>query len=159
MPGFLALLRVDRDTGDAVVAATNATTGLSSTFAPDLLTAFVDAEPHPPAAWHPSEVTAEILDLVGPWYWGPMPMVLRALPDGWLSLGPAGDTGRTSRFRPGGNATWVGLDGYYAGEPLRVVRHPDGSVSHLDLASFCFTRTPYDPAADIPGGVDPQGWR
>jgi hypothetical protein len=22
-----------------------------------------------------------------------------------------------------------------------------------------FTRTPYDPEADVPGGVDPDGWR
>ena len=35
----------------------------------------------------------------------------------------------------------------------------DGSVSHLDLASFRFTRTPYDPEADVPGGVDESGWR
>ena len=53
---------------------------------------------------------------------------------------------------------WVGLDSYYAGEPLRVVRRGDGSVSHLDLASFRFTRTPYDPQADVPGGVDERGW-
>ena len=53
---------------------------------------------------------------------------------------------------------WLGLDSYYAGEPLRVVRRGDGSVSHLDLASFRFTRTPYDPQADVPGGVDERGW-
>ena len=53
----------------------------------------------------------------------------------------------------------MGLDGYYTGEPLRVVRRGDGSVSHLDLATFRFTRTPYDPEADVPGGVDEQGWR
>jgi hypothetical protein len=32
-------------------------------------------------------------------------------------------------------------------------------VSHLDLGTFVFTRQPYDPAAPIPGGVDPAGWR
>ncbi len=35
---------------------------------------------------------------------------------------------------------------------------PDGSLSHLDLASFRLTRTPYDAAADVPGGVDEGGW-
>ena len=49
--------------------------------------------------------------------------------------------------------------GYYTGETLRVLRRDDGSVSHLDLATFRFTRTPYDPEADVPGGVDEQGWR
>jgi hypothetical protein len=52
----------------------------------------------------------------------------------------------------------MGLDGYYAGEPLRVVRDAGGAVSHLDLASFRFTRLPYDPERDIPGGVDDAGW-
>ncbi|BFO22967.1 hypothetical protein SHKM778_93550 [Streptomyces sp. KM77-8] len=53
----------------------------------------------------------------------------------------------------------MGLEGYYAGEPLTPVRRPDGSLSHLDLGSFVFTRQPYDEAAPVPGGVDPEGWR
>ena len=36
---------------------------------------------------------------------------------------------------------------------------PDGAVSHLDLATFLFSREPYDAAAEIPGGVDPNGWQ
>ena len=48
---------------------------------------------------------------------------------------------------------------YYAGELLRAVRRPDGSVSHLDLGSFVFTRQPYDEGAPVPGGVDAEGWR
>jgi len=40
-----------------------------------------------------------------------------------------------------------------------VGRAADGTPQHLDLATFIFTRTPYDPAAPIPGGVDPKGWR
>lgn len=66
--------------------------------------------------------------------------------------------GRGSRFRPVRRDEWVGLDGYYAGEPLRVVRRDNNAVSYLDLASFVFTRTPYDPSAAIPGGLDPRGW-
>ncbi|WP_425568926.1 hypothetical protein [Pseudonocardia xishanensis] len=46
----------------------------------------------------------------------------------------------------------MGLDGYFAGETLRLL---DGS---LNLATFVFTRTPYDPAAPVPGDVDPAGW-
>ena len=52
----------------------------------------------------------------------------------------------------------VFVDGYYAGEPLVAVREASGAVSHLDLASFRFTRLPYDPERDIPGGVDDAGW-
>jgi len=54
---------------------------------------------------------------------------------------------------------WTGLDSYFAGEPLRPVRGPDGRVVALDLASHTYTRIPYDAAAPVPGGVDPGGWR
>lgn len=74
-------------------------------------------------------------------------------------LGPLSGVGRGARFRANGDGTWTGLDGYYAGELLRPVRRPDGSVSHLDLGSFVFTRQPYDEEVPVPGGVDPEGWR
>ncbi|PZF82080.1 serine hydrolase [Jiangella anatolica] len=158
MPGFLAEVRVDVETGDGVVVLTNTTAGLSRDFASRLLDAFVAAEPRTPPVWRVGSVPAELFELVGHWYWGATTFELRATDDGWLRLGPAHGAGRASRFRPDGAGGWVGLDGYYAGEPLRVVRDPDGSVRHLDLASFIFTRTPYDPRADVPGGVDPAGW-
>nr|WP_053204556.1 serine hydrolase domain-containing protein [Jiangella muralis] len=158
MPGFLAEVRVDVETGDGVVVLTNTTTGLSRDFGSGLLDTFAAAEPRTPPVWRVGAVPPELFELVGHWYWGPRTFELRATDDGWLRLGPANGGGRTSRFRPDGDGGWVGLDGYYAGEPLRVVRHPDGSVRHLDLASFVFTRTPYDPSADVPGGVDTAGW-
>ena len=110
--------------------------------------------PAPPRAWEP--VATEHLDLVGAWFWGPTPLVIRATPAG-LTLSPMGTSGRASRFAAteGG---WQGLDGYYADEPLRVVRARDGRISHLDLASFILTREPYS-GDDVPGGVDPGGWR
>jgi hypothetical protein len=46
----------------------------------------------------------------------------------------------------------VGLDGYFAGETLRL------DPVALNLATFVFTRTPYDPAAPVPGGVAEAGW-
>ncbi len=90
-----------------------------------------------------------------------------------VALGPGRDGGQGRRRAPRprragrgawrtvrrvGPDEWVGLDGYYTGEPLRIIRRGDGTVSHLDLASFRFTRTPYDPQADVPGGVDEAGW-
>jgi D-alanyl-D-alanine carboxypeptidase len=47
----------------------------------------------------------------------------------------------------------VGTGGYQSGEELHVVRRDDGSVSHLEAATFVLTRTPYDPEAPIPGGA------
>ena len=118
-------------------------------------------EPRLPVEWAPlTEVDPELLALTGTWYWGPAPRALKLHHDGWISLTTlVGTGGRASRLRPTGKDTWVGLDGYYAGETLRVVRRAAGSVSHLDLATFIFTREPYDVTAEIPGGVDPDGWR
>ena len=61
--------------------------------------------------------------------------------------------GRASRFAARDDGTWLGLDGYFAGETLRI------ADDHLDLGTFVFTRTPYDPEAPVPGGVDERGWR
>ncbi|MGZ4442213.1 MAG: DUF7586 domain-containing protein, partial [Nocardioidaceae bacterium] len=60
--------------------------------------------------------------------------------------------GEAHRFRPSDDGTFVGLSGYHHGETLTVVRNDDGSVNHLVCATFVYTRTPYDPAAPIPGG-------
>ncbi|CAM5306156.1 serine hydrolase [Streptomyces narbonensis] len=76
-----------------------------------------------------------------------------------MVLEPLRGAGRRASFRALPEGGWVGLNGYYAGETLRVVRRPDGSVSHLDLASFVFTREPYEPGDAVPGGVDEAGWR
>jgi hypothetical protein len=62
-------------------------------------------------------------------------------------------------IRPGRDGTWLGRNGSYKGETLRVVTRPDGTVSHLDLASLIFTREPYEASPPIPGGIDPGGWR
>ncbi|GAA1992580.1 serine hydrolase domain-containing protein [Terrabacter lapilli] len=155
MPGFLAGLRVDVETGDGVVVVTNTTSGLGPV-GPELLKVFVEREPRTPEPWHAAG-DPSVLDLVGTWHWGPSVSTARVV-GGHLVLGEPGKA-RGSRFAPAGADEWVGLDGYYTGEPLRVLRSPDGTPTHLDLASFRFTRTPYDPAADVPGGVDEQGWR
>ncbi len=104
--------------------------------------------------------TRRLLELVGTWHWGPSTVTATVVKE-HLVLGEPG-SGRGARFRPVGTDEWVGLDSYYAGEPLRVVRRADGSVSHLDLASFRFTRTPYDPrptcraASTSAAGPDPR---
>lgn len=158
MPGFLAVL-VGRPGGDACVAMANATHGLDRTVTTDLLGILEAEEPAPPAEWTPAPAPADdVLELLGPWYWGPAPLVVRAARDGGLRLEGLGERARASRFVRDGDG-WRGLDGYYAGERLTVVRRPDGRVGHLDLATFILTRQPYDPNAPIPGGVDPQGWR
>ena len=157
MPGFLAGLQVARDTGDGVVVMTNTTSSPAPRrLVAAMLAAFEQHEPAPVEPWAASG-DASLLELVGTWHWGSSVLMAR-IEGPHLVLGEPG-VARGSRFRPVGADAWVGLDGYHEGEPLRIVRRADGTVSHLDLASFRFTRTPYDPDADVPGGVDPAGWR
>ncbi len=161
MPGFLASVVVDPATTTGAVAMANSTAGVGvSALSFDMIKLLDDYEPALPGEWGPlTNVDADLLALTGQWFWGPMAFVLRLLPDGWVDVRPASGSGRGSRFRPSGAPeTWIGLDGYYAGETLRLHRHADGSASHLDLATFIFTRTPYDPKAPIPGGLDERGW-
>ncbi|MFD9962030.1 serine hydrolase domain-containing protein [Amycolatopsis sp. NPDC058986] len=160
MPGFLAVTLSDPATGTGALVLTNSTGGVGITqLCLDLITTSDELEPAFPAEWLPSTVDPKLLELTGLWHWGPTPYHLRLLPDGCFSLYPADGVGRASRFRPVDSDTWLGLDAYYAGETLTVGRDADGVPNHLDLATFIFTRTPYDPAAPIPGGVDPDGWR
>ncbi|MEV7507533.1 serine hydrolase domain-containing protein [Streptomyces sp. NPDC091201] len=161
LPGFVAGLWLSEADDLAAVVLANCTSGLpASAVAVDLVAIVADAEPRFPQPWRPfAEADRVPLELCGPWYWGTTAHLVRLIADGSLELAPVAAMGRTARFRAEPDGSWTGLSGYYAGETLRAVRREDGSVSHLDLASFVFTREPYDAQAPVPGGVDPQGWR
>ncbi|MEV6082579.1 serine hydrolase domain-containing protein [Streptomyces parvulus] len=161
LPGFLANLTLSVDDDVAAVVLTNCTSGpLLGGVGADLVRIVAEAEPRIPEPWRPlPEADAAVLELAGQWYWGTHAFALRLTPDGGVSLEPLSGQGRRSRFWANTDGSWTGLEGYYAGELLRAVRRPDGSVSHLDLGSFVFTRQPYDAGASVPGGVDPEGWR
>ncbi|MEU9250740.1 serine hydrolase domain-containing protein [Streptomyces sp. NPDC048270] len=161
LPGFVAGLWLSETDDVAAVVLANCTSGLpAASVAADLVAVVADAEPRFPQPWRPFAQADQVpLEVCGPWYWGTSAQVVRLKADGSLELGPVGATGRSARFRAEPDGTWTGLSGYYAGETLRAVRRADGSVSHLDLASFVFTREPYDAGTPVPGGVDPQGWR
>jgi CubicO group peptidase (beta-lactamase class C family) len=152
MPGFLAGVFVDPEERTGGVSLANTTTGLDPLVF-GLLDDLRAAEPRLVEPWRP-EPAPIALDLLGVWFWGPAPVALRAVPGGVLHLGPLpGRPGRASRFTRRADGTWLGLDGYYAGEVLRIAE------DHLDVGTFVFTRTPYDPDAPVPGGVDERGWR
>lgn len=157
MPGFLAGVTVDVEQGVGAVALANATTGLDGALAQRMLETVRQHEPRVVDPWVPLAGDDDALRLVGTWYWGTSSFGLRLGADGVLAMIPLLDGGRAARFRPDG-ATWVGLDGYHHGERLQPVE-VDGQVVALDVGTFVFTRTPYDPAAPVPGGTDPDGWR
>ncbi len=161
MPGFLATLCVSPADGLAGIALANATSGPDITaISVDVVTIVADNEPRVPVRWKPlGEVDQALLVLTGLWYWGPRPYVLRLLADRGLELSPVAGRGRASRFRAEPDGTWTGLDGYYAGETLRLVRGANDTVDHLDVGSFVFTREPYDLYAPPAARPDPEGWR
>jgi hypothetical protein len=108
-------------------------------------------------------VPQDALGLVGTWYWGPTPVLVSVVAGAGgagtvLEFRAAGSGALAFRFLQGGDGSWTGLDGYFAGEPLRPVAGPGGRLVALDLASHTYTRFPYDDAAPVPGGVDPGGW-
>src|SRR5690606_23209927 len=113
MPGFLATLRVDLETGDGVVLMTNSTSGLG-TATTDLLAMLAEREPIRPKVWHADASQSRHLELVGRWYWGTYEFRLSLSTDGALVLGELGE-GRGARFRAEGDG-WTGLDGYYKDE-------------------------------------------
>ncbi|WP_114452492.1 serine hydrolase domain-containing protein [Halopolyspora algeriensis] len=157
MPGFLANLLTDPDENSGAVFLANATAGPSGALVAELLDILDEHEPRIPQPWQPAPVDPALLELTGLWYWGPTAHVVRILPDGMLDLVPWQGKGRASRFRPNADGTWTGLDGYHRGEQLCVGRAADGTPNHLDLNTFIFTRSPYDPDAPVPGGV--ESWR
>lgn len=161
LPGFVAGLWFSEEDDVAAVALANATSGLpAASVAAELLGLVADAEPRIPEPWRPlSDADEELLALTGIWHWGTQAFTLRLTAGRGLELRPLGSAGRRASFTAQPDGTWTGLDDYYAGETLRVVRRDDGSVDHLDLGSFAFTREPYEAGADVPGGLDPAGWR
>ncbi len=164
MPGFTGVLRIDAATGDAAINLSNSTTPSSGpAFAADLLRILAENDPPERPEWTAAGVARDALDLVGTWYWGPMAFLVSVVPGpggagSVLEFRVAGSGSLAHRFRQAGDEIWTGLDGYFAGEPLRPVRGEDGRVVALDLASHTYTRLPYDVTAPVPGGVDPGGW-
>ncbi len=156
MPGFVGMLQIAED-GTAVIVLANSTVGADMTVAADLLKILAEAEPAGQPEWSPRQVPDDVRAMLGTWYWGPAPFTV-SHSGGLLHLTHAGG-GPPVRFRRSGETgDWIGLDGYHAGEPLTLVTGSERSVPVLNLGSFLYTRTPYDAAAPVPGGVDPAGW-
>lgn len=160
IPGFVAGLWASESEDLAGVALANVTSGTSAgTIAADLVRIVAEHEPRFPAPWRPfTDADPSLLALTGPWYWGTRSLAVHLRAGGELELREPATASAPTRLRPEADGSWTCLDGYYAGEPLRVGHAADGSVTHLDLGGLILTRAPYGPAEAIPGGVDPTGW-
>jgi CubicO group peptidase (beta-lactamase class C family) len=154
MPGFLAGFFVDRVRRTAALCLANGTAGLRAEGLPlDLLRTLEELEPTIPAPWTPTGAVPDgVAEVLGVWHWGNTAYGF-AFTDGELVAGQLGSTLVSHRFRPRADGTFVGTSGYHHGETLHVVRNDDGSINHLECATFIYTRVPYDPQAPIPGGL------
>jgi len=141
MPGFLAGLVVDPEQDAAAITLSNGTRGETPGLAYTLADVLSEYEPLLPGEWSPEPVVDGADELLGPWHWGntPYTMVIR---DGSLVLDNE-NVGRRTRLERVDADTWQGLDNYFTGELLHVIRRADGSIAHLDLATYTLTRTPY----------------
>lgn len=149
MPGFVASCFIDRLRRTGVVAFANAMSGMpASGIATTLLEELEASEPTLPRPWEPTARVPDLVrEIVGVWHWGPTMFVFTWEGDE-LVVRKDGAVAYRYRLR---DDHLIGTAGYQTGERLKVVRKEDGSLSHLDLATFIFTRTPYDADAPIPG--------
>jgi CubicO group peptidase (beta-lactamase class C family) len=153
MPGFLASLFINPETGEGTVALANATVGLDTVGVPLALLSEDPVEPTEP--WVPTDVVpGPARELLGLWFWGNTATELR-WSGGCLELRSLARPEGVDRFELSGSRI-IGTEGYHRGEELHVGRNGDGSINHLECATFVYTRVPYDPAAPIPGG-HPRG--
>jgi CubicO group peptidase (beta-lactamase class C family) len=159
MPGHWAMLLVDDATKDVVAALANSTyQGNRPEFFNDLLSMLGSGQPRQRPPFRPQDLDdGTYYQLLGTWYWGPVEFSLNLGPNGRLQLRSA-RPGRDCTFRRDAAGNYFGESGYFDGERLELCRREDGSISHFEIATFVFTRRPYDPGPAIPGGVDDQAW-
>ncbi len=140
MPGFLAGLLIDRDRCAAGVVLANGTTGVPMlSLARDLLEVLEEHEPRIGPPWTPTEqVPTEVEEVLGVWHWGNTPFEF-GLEEGRVVARRQGQEQYAFTVRDG---AVIGTSGYHAGERLWVRRAADGTVSHLEIATFVFTREP-----------------
>lgn len=144
MPGFQAAAFADPLNKVGVVALTNATTGFSG---PELALALLgDRTPGPMRPWVPTTVVpAWARELLGYWHWGNSAFEVRWNDERleWRDLARGALAEQFGLVED----RIVGLAGYHHGETLHVVRRDDGSIDHLDCATFVYTREPYPDGA------------
>lgn len=154
MPGFQAGCFVDPERRTGAVVLASSTTGTpGGPVGADLLALLHEHEPTLPRPWVPATAVPDVVrEVVGTWHWGNTPVVLTWEGDALVAR-VRGAEAYWFGLRPGSREELVGTGGYHDGEPVVVHRDPEGAVTHLEVATFVYTRTPYDPAVPPPGGL------
>ena len=87
------------------------------------------------------QVPAWAEELLGHWYWGNSAYEVRWHNDRleWRDLARGAVAEQFGKVE----GRIVGLAGYHHGETLHDVRRDDGTLDHLECATFVYTREPY----------------
>jgi len=144
MPGYVAFLAVHRRSRYGVIAFANSY-GLTGTTLKAVslaaLTTVLDLEPEPREPWlPPAPPRGEAVALVGRWWWMGREYEITADGEDLVMTGPHHRT----RFTREAPDRWRGVGGSNEGEVLAILRDSDGTPTALDIATFIFTRNPYN---------------
>ncbi len=145
MPGQVTCALVDRKTGTGAVTLLNAPPTPDPVAFTAGLVAYADEhDPVVPEPWVPgTEVPDELVGLLGRWYAEGEPHEF-SVRNGTLESRPgaAPADAPPSVFERIGADLYRAKSGREVGEDLRVSRHDDGSVSHMNWATYRLTREP-----------------
>lgn len=165
VPGFTAELWCDPATRDVVAVCGAATHPVGAAHA--LLDLLAETEPAAPLPYVLDPAQRSVIDLCGLWYWGPNPYTVTAQPatgpgrSPRLALAPLEGNRRRTTFERDPADRWVGADGdYWLGEELRpLTREGERGPYALDIGTFLFTRSPYEPGTGTPGAEPHHAWQ
>ena len=149
MPGFLASLFVDPATRDGCVLLTNATSGIGTEWVPRMLLG--DDAPDAVEPWQPTSRCPSRSAACPGCGSGATPRSSCAGTGGRLRLHELGDPDDAYVFELRGDRI-VGDRGLPPRRDPPRTPPRRRSVSHLECATFVYTRVPYDPDVAIPGG-------
>ncbi len=145
MPGFLAALMVERESGIGAVVLTNTSAGPDvETLAVDLATDALEALPPEPRPWQPDGgAPPEMQPLLGRWWTEGHELVFSVRGGRLQAVLVGGPRDRdTSWFEPEGDDRFRVVEGRELGELLRVARDESGTPVRMYLATYPLTRTP-----------------
>jgi CubicO group peptidase (beta-lactamase class C family) len=145
MPGFLAGLFVERETGIGAAVLTNSSAGPDAErLAIDLADAALDALPPEPDGWRPDAgAPSELEPLLGRWWSEGRELVFSVRGGRFQAVLVGGPAGRdTSWFEADGDDRYRVVEGRELGELLRVVRDDAGVPQKMYFATYPLTRTP-----------------
>lgn len=156
MPGFLASMVVERNSGLGVVVFTNNSRGADpNSLALDLACTTLDAVPDPVAPWRPGVVVpADAEGLLGTWWaegneltasWqSGQDLELDGADGGHLEIRPVGAPANKppSVLRRAGEDRWRVVSGREQGELVEVLRDESGVPDRLYWATYPLTRLP-----------------